>query len=254
MKCYRSATPGLDIQRRLNFCRNMIQVPVHDRTVSAFLCPSRSLREWAAHYHGERALLLPYFTAMPAAVPPPPSAAPPLKLFFAGRIVKEKGLQYAIPALAGLPVELAIAGDGPYRVTLAALAESSGVAAQVVWLGKIPNAEVPARIAASHACILPSLWLENNPLFGYEAMKGARALLGARVGGIPDMIEEGCNGYLFGKGETAGIAAAYRKLLEDGERIGTLGRNGLEKARRDYDPEDHHRKLMAIYSGRNWKG
>lgn len=250
MKCYRSTTANLDIQRRLNFVRNMIQVPVHGRTVSAFLCPSRSLQEWARHYYGDRALLLPYFTSVPSVTPGPPPATPPLQVFFAGRIVKEKGLQFAIPALAGIAVELTIAGDGPYRAELEALAVRSGVEAQVHWLGKIPNAEVPARIAASHACILPSLWLENNPLFGYETMKGARVLLGARVGGIPDMIEEGFNGYLFPKGDAPAIAAVYRNLLGDRDRIAGMGRNGLEKARRDYDPEEHHRLLMDIYSGR----
>jgi glycosyltransferase involved in cell wall biosynthesis len=248
-KCYRTTSTSLDIQRRLNFVRNRIQVPIHNRTVATFLCPSRSLRDWAAHYHGDRARLLPYFTTMPATIPPPPPAAPPLQVFFAGRIVREKGLQFAIPALAGLPVELVIAGDGPYRAELEKVARLSGVVSQVKWLGKIPNADVPKHIAASHACILPSLWIENNPLFGYEAMKCARVLLGADVGGIPDMIEEGVNGHLFPKGDVAGVAAAYEKLLAAPDRIAVLGRNGLEKARRDYDPDEHHRLLMDIYSG-----
>lgn len=250
MKCYRSTTPGLGMQRRLNFCRNMLQVPAHGATVSAFLSPSRFLRDWAAHYYGDRSLYLPYFTSVPDAPPAPPSPpAPELRLFFAGRIVKEKGLQYAIPALAGLPVRLIIAGAGPYRPELEALARASGVEAQVEWLGKIPNAEIAPRIAASHACILPSLWLENNPLFGYEAMKGARALLGARAGGIPDMIEEGVNGFLFAKGSVEGAAEAYRSLLADPARIADLGRNGYAKARRDYDPDAHLARLLELYRG-----
>lgn len=256
MKCYRSTTAFLDLQRRLNWVRNTLQVPVHDRTVSAFLCPSKYLTEWAAHYHGDRALHVPLFMPLPPEPPAPPPPARPLQVFFAGRLVAEKGLQYAIPALKGLPVELVIAGTGPYRPVLEEMARKAGVEAQVKWLGKIPNADVPRWIAATHAAILPSIWLENNPVFGYEAMKGARPILASKVGGLPDMVEEGVNGYLFPKGDVAGLQDALRNLLADaessesgGSRIAEMGREGFAKARRDYDPEAHLARLLGIYAG-----
>jgi glycosyltransferase involved in cell wall biosynthesis len=97
---------------------------------------------------------------------------------------------------------------------------------------------------------LPSIWLENNPLFGYEAMKGGRALLGARVGGIPDMIEDGVNGYLFQKGDAVAATAVLRKILEN-KNFQELGRNGNLKAKKEYSPEEHSGLLVEIFAGSN---
>lgn len=251
-RCYRSTNWKLDLQRRLNFIRNIIQVPVIGATVDAFLCPSRAVRTWTAHYYGSRAHLVPLFTTVPKQMPSPPPrrGEGALRLFFAGRIVPEKGLQTVLAALSGLPVELVVAGDGPYRGELELIAARLGVSRQVRWLGKIRNEEIPVRIHEADACILPSIWLENNPIFGYETMKGARALLGSRVGGIPDMIEEGVNGYLFTKGNAEELRAVLERLLRDGNAA-DLGAHGYAKARRDYDPDDHYVRVMTFYRGEN---
>lgn len=248
-RCYQSTTPKLDLRRRLTFLRNALQVPMMGRTADAFLCPSRAVRDWTAHHYGARAHLLPYFTGVPAKIPPPPAPSPDgtLRAFFAGRLVREKGLHAVIEALPGLPVTLTVAGDGPCRAELEALAAARGVAGQVRWLGKIPNVQIPERVREAQVCLLPSIWLENNPLFGYETMRGARALAGSRIGGIPDMIEDGVNGFLFEKGNPAAVREVFAKLLS--ADLAALGLNGYAKARRDYDPDDHCRRLLGFYRG-----
>lgn len=251
-RCRRSVNLRFDLQRRYHFIRNIIHIFVLKRTVRAFISPSRLLQEWCARYFGPKSLYLPYFIdlePMPVASPFPREGKT-LRIFFAGRLVAEKGLQLFLPALQGLAAELWIAGDGPYRGALEKLVQSLGLEGQVHFLGKIPNDEVGSWLARSQVCVLPSLWVENNPLLGYEAMKNARALLGSRIGGIPDLIEDGVNGFLFENRDLEGLRRRLRAFLDDPELGEAMGRAGLEKARRDYDPGRHHEALLGIFSGR----
>ncbi len=247
-RCYRSRTPFLNLQRRLNFVRNVLQVAVLRRTVSLFLCPSTHMVDWAGRAYGAKALAMPYFMAAPATLPAPPPSLQgrSLKLFFAGRLVNEKGLQLVLEAMAGLPVECTIAGDGSYRPALQALARKWKIEGQVHFLGKVANQAVPNLILESDACVIPSLWLENNPLFAYESMKCARALIGARVGGIPDLIEDGENGLLFQQGSAEDLRRVLVNMLRD-NTCAALGLRGFAKLKRDYDPEDHVQRMVSLY-------
>jgi len=249
-RCFRTTSPGLDLQRRLNFLRNAIQIPMHKRTVNCFLCPSTHMVDWVRRAYGDKAAYLSNFLAAPETDPdPPPSLrGRPLRLFFAGRLVREKGLQIAIRALPGLDAVLTLAGEGAYRPVLEKLAGELGVAEKVVFLGKIPNQEVAANMRTCDVGILPSLWLENNPLFAFEAMKCSRALVGADVGGIPDLIENDGNGYLFRLGDAEDLKRILQRVIDEDSAI-RLGRGGLAKLRRDLGPQKHAERIESFYRG-----
>ncbi len=250
-KCFRSTSPYLDFQRRMNFIRNMIILPIHRYSINHFLCCSRFLMVWTAKYYPNKTRHMPNFIEMPKTLPSQKEINfEPLKIFFAGRLVLEKGLQFVIPALKGMPVELIIAGGGVYQSQLEALAKTHGVVNQIRWLGKVPNERVGTLIRESDFCILPSIWMENLPMFALEAMKCGRALIGSDIGGLPDLIEHEGNGFLVEKSNPAAIKKVFAQVLENRACISKMGQASYAKLEKDFGAESHYSKLMKLYQSR----
>ena len=75
-----------------------------------------------------------------------------------------------------------------------------------------------------------------------------RPVIGSRLGGIPELIEEECTGLLFEPGNAAELAEKIRFLLERPELCRDWGRNGNRKLREEFSRESHYDRLMLIYN------
>ena len=88
------------------------------------------------------------------------------------------------------------------------------------------GAFAPDRAAAIYrdidVLVVPSLWPENSPLVIHEAFQAGVAVVGARTGGIPDLIEDNVSGLLFETGSAADLARRLRELIENPERVTAL--------------------------------
>src|SRR5262249_6427547 len=135
-----------------------------------------------------------------------------------GQLIPEKGMDVAIRALTLLPSEviLWIVGEGPEFQALQKLAEDLHVSDRVTLLGL--QRDVGPFLKAADAFVCPSRWAEAAGLVNLEAQACGLPLLGSRIGGIPEYVEEGHSGWLFEPGCVEELAELVRQLLADPER------------------------------------
>lgn len=123
-------------------------------------------------------------------------------------------------------VKLVMCGDGPERADAEALAVRLGVSDSVEFVGKQPQSQVREYLSVADLLLLPSQ-SESFGLTALEAMACEVPVIATRVGGIPELIEDGGCGYLFEIGDVDGMAQAALRILGDEserERLGSRGR------------------------------
>ncbi|HEY4848370.1 MAG TPA: glycosyltransferase [Methylocella sp.] len=172
-----------------------------DRIVTPSAFYREKLIEWG--WPAEKLVHIPNFVsdaALPAATPYGDH------LLYFGRLTPEKGIATLIAAAAASGVPVRIAGRGPQEEELRALARS--LDAPAVFVGFLAGDALWAEVDAARAIVLPSEWYENSPMSGVEAFQRGKPLVGARIGGIPELIEEGRTGWSFQAGDVADLARA----------------------------------------------
>jgi glycosyltransferase involved in cell wall biosynthesis len=80
-----------------------------------------------------------------------------------------------------------------------------------------------------------------------EAMALEVPVVATSVGGPPEIVEDGREGYLVAPDDPAAWASAVRRIVEHPERAAAMGRAGREHARRDFGPEPHARAIVDVY-------
>jgi glycosyltransferase involved in cell wall biosynthesis len=167
-------------------------------------------------------------------------------LYF-GRLSREKGVDSLIRAAARLGRgRLVILGDGPERPALERLASDRG-AARIEFLGRRTREEVGALLGAAQFVVLPSRWYENLPFSIMEALAAGKPVIASDIGGIPEMVDDGVNGFVFPAGNEAALADRISVLLDSPDLRKEMGRKGREKALELYNPEYHYARIMEIY-------
>ncbi|MDC8756860.1 TIGR04063 family PEP-CTERM/XrtA system glycosyltransferase [Janthinobacterium fluminis] len=177
-------------------------------------------------------------TVIPNAVEPddaaPRGAAPQLAgalglegatvLAFIGSFYAYEGLALLLAALPQLlsarpALRLLLVGGGPQEAELRALAARLGVAAQVVFAGRIPHTEVGHYYQLADVLVYPRLAMPLTelvtPLKPLEALAHGRLVVASDVGGHRELIENGKTGILFAAGDARALAAAVGALLAD---------------------------------------
>ncbi|HVF88943.1 MAG TPA: N-acetyl-alpha-D-glucosaminyl L-malate synthase BshA [Blastocatellia bacterium] len=126
---------------------------------------------------------------------------------------------------------LIMCGDGPERPEAEALAARLDVSDLVEFVGKQPQSRVRDYLSVADLLLLPSQ-SESFGLVALEAMACQVPVVATRVGGIPEVVEDGETGYLFEVGDVDGMAEAAVMLLTDDSRRELMGRNGRRVATR----------------------
>jgi glycosyltransferase involved in cell wall biosynthesis len=161
----------------------------------------------------------------------------PVRLVFVGRLVRQKGLDVLLEALARLPgeacFEATIIGDGPLRADLAAMAARLGLAAKVRFAGWVSRADMPETLRHADAFVFPSRD-EGMPNAVLEAMASGLAVAATRIAGNEELVEEGRTGFLVPPDDAAALAAVIARLVADRNLCWRLGQAGREKAVREY--------------------
>src|SRR2546426_2111887 len=202
--------------------------------------------------------VIPYTTALPD-LAPSPSAAPDGSgpVLFVGRLVERKGVAHLIEAIARLgPLgpRLEVVGDGPERPGLEGLAQRLGVANRVVFRGKIPPDELQASYARAAVCVLPSVLDARGDTEGLgvvllEAMNHGTPVIASRVGGIPDIVEDGEAGLLVPPGDADALAAAVRRVRDDLALARRLGEAGRRRLRERFSWRAIVQRWLDVYTG-----
>ncbi|MGO4675380.1 glycosyltransferase family 4 protein [Bosea sp. 2YAB26] len=148
---------------------------------------------------------------------------------FAGRLAPEKGLATLIKAVALSKQRLIVAGTGPDEAALRQCADETG--ADVSFVGHLSGQDLHRLIGQSRALVLPSEWYENAPISILEAYALGRPVLGAAIGGIPEMIREKETGMLVTSGDAQDLAQKLGDLAAlpaaERARMGAAGRKWI---------------------------
>jgi glycosyltransferase involved in cell wall biosynthesis len=162
---------------------------------------------------------------------------------FAGRISPEKGIDTLLAAAAQMPdVPFKVAGDGDAIWELKAKAPSN-----VAFVGRLSGDELSEFYDRSRMVVVPSLWFEQFPMVVLEAMGRALPVIGSRIGGLPEIIEEGITGSIFEPGNSADLLRQLRRLWEDPQLCRRMGLAGREKVQQEYTEDIYLRNLIAVY-------
>lgn len=154
-----------------------------------------------------------------------------------GALRRQKRHDLLIRASATLHAEfpglrVLIAGDGRRRPELERLIAELDLEGTVLLLGR--RTDVTDLVHALNLAVCSSDF-EGTPLAVMEYMQAGRAIVATRVGGVPELIEDGISGVLVDPGDAAGLANAIAKLLRNPDRAAKLGARGPARWRRDYD-------------------
>jgi len=213
--------------------------------IALFICHSRFL--WAKMieygYAAARLSFVPHF--MDVATYPAPSTSDPVAVYF-GRLSPEKGVWTLLRAIeiAGIPVNFVGTGseEGPMRQYV----QDRGLA-NIRFLGPAWGDDMRNLVSRARFVVCPSEWYENSPLAIYEAMAMGRPVIGARIGGIPELVQDGITGLTFETGNAEDLAAKMRYLMDAPDIARQLGAKAREVAAAEFTPAKHYQELMRIY-------
>jgi glycosyltransferase involved in cell wall biosynthesis len=126
----------------------------------------------------------------------------------------------------GVDAVLCMVGDGPDRQDLERRAHELGIVRDTLFLGY--QEDVAPFYAAFDALVLPSS-NEGTPVSAIEALAAGRPVVATRVGGVPDVVQEGDDGFLVEPGATDDLADRLAQLARDPELRERMGRAGRER-------------------------
>jgi glycosyltransferase involved in cell wall biosynthesis len=218
---------------------------LYKNTVDKFISPSlfvmQKFIEWG--WPQDRFVHVPNF--VDATAYEPNYAAGQAFLYF-GRLSGEKGLTTLVKAAAIARVSLWIVGTGPEEEALKMLADS--LQANVTFYGYKTGGALWDLVRAARAVVLPSEGYENAPLSILEAYALGKPAIGARIGGIPELIHEGVTGRLFESKNTQDLAEALVAVahMADSDVEG-WGRQAQNVVATEYSPREHFERLLRVY-------
>ncbi len=163
---------------------------------------------------------------------------------FVGRLSGEKGVQPLLEAFHQLPEEkLVIVGTGPDEKKLRQYQKDHHLT-NVTFEGYQTGAALDDIFRGAKSFLLPSVWYENMPYVMLEAFGFGKPVLGSNLGGIPERIETGKNGFLFEAGKVLGIIQAIQSF-NDSNRV-ELSQNAWESIGSLHE-ETYYQELKRVY-------
>ncbi len=127
---------------------------------------------------------------------------------YVGRLSNEKGVEMLLKAALSVPLKLLVAGDGPLFAPLKA---KYADAPNITFMGQLAGGAVAELLRQARFSVIPSEWYENNPFSVIESHCEGTPVLGADIGGIPELIDSG-NGMLFPHGDIASLSRAIVEM------------------------------------------
>ncbi len=192
----------------------------------------------------ERLVHIPNFLDQEAPSVTPGADSQGYYLYF-GRLSEEKGVQTMIQAFAQLGYPLYIVGTGPMQEALARYVDAHHLSNIRFW-GFQCGQDLTNLVGNAKAVILPSEWYENGPYSAIEALQLGCPVIGADIGGIPELISK--NGFLFESGNAQSLAQAVSRF----EALSDEQRQHMREASRqlfeqNHTKQQHFQRLMEAY-------
>src|SRR5215472_12185151 len=165
------------------------------------------------------------------------------------RFAEQKNHALLLKAFAQGPsfhpnAHLILVGEGVLREQLGEQARNLGLDGQIHFLGL--RTDIPDVLAAMDVFVLSSDW-EGNPLSMMEAMASGLPIVSTAVGGVPDLIANGREGFLVPPGDVRGFSGAMTFLLRDLETRRSMGTAAARRAKENFDVSKMDRAYEQLY-------
>lgn len=175
-----------------------------------------------------------------------PQYAPGDYFLYFGRLAPEKGVATLLRAAQQAGVALKVVGTGPLQEELHALNRELGGHAE--FLGYQSGEPLHALIRQAKAVVLPSEWYENAPMSVLESCALGKPVIGADIGGIPEMIEPEVTGWTFPSRDVAALAALLARVQAmPAARLQACGEAAREMVARRFNQADYIKSTLNLY-------
>jgi glycosyltransferase involved in cell wall biosynthesis len=165
---------------------------------------------------------------------------------YVGRLSREKGLATLLRAAASARVPVTLIGNGPLLEELRQLATE--LQSNVTFAGYLSGADLHRAIGDARAVVLPSEWYENAPLSVLEAFALGKPVIGARIGGIPELVRDGETGWTFGSGAAEELAARLSQVASSPDNaVERVGRNARSMVEQEYSTDAYRQRVVGLY-------
>lgn len=183
---------------------------------------------------------------------PTPLPFDPPRLLCIGRVVREKGFDLVVGALAQLrthfsEVRLIVAGNGPELLTLHQQIAALGLSSAVDLLGWIAPEQIPALINTCTAVIMPSRWEEPFGLVALQASQMARPVIASKVGGLPEVVGDQMTGLLIEPDNLDSLTTAISTLLKNPQMAVQMGSTGRLRAQQNFNLDQCVHQYDTLY-------
>jgi len=168
-----------------------------------------------------------------------------------GRLAPQKGHTLLLDAMVEIferdpNVKLIIIGDGPERTSLQAKARNLDINQHILWLGAKQQEEVFQLYSIMDIFVMPSFY-EGFGLTAAEAMAAGLPVVGTRIEGLAEVIEDGVTGFLVPAADKHVLADRITHLLNNGDMAATLGEKGTERVRNLFSLEKFSESIIGAY-------
>ena len=169
-------------------------------------------------------------------------------LYF-GRLSKEKGILNLINAFSKLENGiLYIAGEGPEKENIEKIVKDNNLNNRVKLLGFLNSDQMKETIRKCKFVIVPSIWYENCPYSVMETLAIGKPVIGANIGGIPELVKDNRSGLVYKYDDIDDLANKMKVLFEDEKLVEEYGKNAKEDTIKLYGKEVYYKELINIYN------
>jgi len=222
--------------------------PIYKTSISNFIAPSHFMKNICENFGwpASRIIYLPnFFQKTITETSDSHGQSDKDYLLYFGRLAPEKGVSVILSALQSSSETLKIVGEGPELNNLIKLTESLNLTNRVKFIGFKSGSELLDLIKNSKAVIIPSIWYENMPLNMIESLALGKVVIASNIGGMPEVINDAENGFLFKAGSSLDLALKINDLPKfDLEKISIKARESVK----NLNLNDHVRAILEIYN------
>lgn len=215
------------------------------RNTDVFICPSHFMAEKMKQggFPPSKIEVLPNFVSMEQTGDTPVHRE---KAYcYIGRLSEEKGVRMLLEVASRLPYKLYVAGTGPLISDLERYFQQENI----VYLGQLSKNQVYDLLQKVSFLVVPSICYENNPLSVIESLCMGTPVLGANIGGIPELIQEGRNGFLFEAKNKHSLTETIICFFDSADQKKLVNLEEISrKALINFSSSRYYDDLISIYS------
>lgn len=216
---------------------------LYKNNLSKVVAPSRfykaKLIEWG--WDDDRIAYVPNYVQAERHVP---NFKPGDYFIYFGRLAPEKGVATLIDAAISSKSPLKVVGGGPLEEELKRRAHGS----TVEFMGFRSGNDLWDLVKGSRAVVLPSEWYENAPMSVLESYSLGKPVIGANIGGIPEMVVSGSTGWTFESGDKEALSACLDKVLTlSDERMEKIGRDCRGYVESEFNSSRYRDRMLDVY-------